>query len=199
MLSVALGMLVASGGLLIVGVSLLYFWKIPSLVSELSGKTSRQNIKKLQKINSADEMSSTDFYNAMTSGALDEHDLDGSGGYNGSSDTNQGLSEVLSSITLDEEKRSGRRRKGTQRTDKGSRDTGQLNRDSDANESTDGLSASILGGHSDGVSGALDFTEDVSTGYFVEEEQVSGLDTPISAFSSTRVVLVTREYSSLNQ
>lgn len=197
MLNIAIGMLIASGVLIATAVILFYVWKVPSIVAELSGKTTRQNIKKLQKINSSDEMTSTDFYNAMTSGALDEHEIDEGPRVN--FDPDAGMSGVLSSITLDEDKRSGRRRKSQQRVDTSSPERQQVNLNIGANESSSGLTPSILGQRVEAITGSLDYAEDVSTGYFVDEDEVPRVEAQISPFSSSRVVLVTREYSSLEK
>lgn len=197
MLSIAIGMLIASGVLIATSVILFYVWKVPSIVAELSGKTTRQNIKKLQKINSSNEMSHTDFFNAMKSGALDEHEIDESPRTN--FDPHEGMSGVLSSITLDEDKRSGRRRKNQQRVDTSSPERQQVNLNIGANESSSGLTPSILGQRVEDITGSLDYAEDVSTGYFIDEDEVPRVEAQISPFSSSRVVLVTREYSSLEK
>jgi len=198
MISIAVGMLVASGSLIVVGVLLLYIWKVPSLISELSGKTSRETIRKLQKINSSDDvMNTTDFYNAVSSGALSDHDIDDTDGKTNTVSTGSGMDEILSHIPSDEGKRSGRRRKQTRQSVEVDTTEAESTTEGLGKGQTSGLSTSLLGSHGEAASGVLDFTEDVSTGYFSDADEVLRVDTPIGAFSSTRVVLVTREYSSL--
>lgn len=69
-----LGMLITGFALLLLSVLLIFIWRIPELVDELSGRKAKRQIKRLKELNigtgSLDNMSTNDIYSVISDGNL---------------------------------------------------------------------------------------------------------------------------------
>lgn len=189
MLNLGFGMVIGALFLLVVGVSLFYIWKVPSLISEMSGKTSRRNIKKLQKVNSGDsEVTNTDLINELSTGSFEQYG-------NQKRPSSGRLDNFLDHIP-EEQESTGRFNLKRFSTTGSLSETGGIG---SVDESTGGLGVGILTREQEvDNSVSLDYSEDVSTGYLGEDDDILGENIVTGAFSSTRTVVITAEYTSLN-